>query len=209
MATDAKGRFTDGPRSASARAVCKPSSVPIDAEASTGDGHPSEAVGRPTAHAADPRAGQRASPPAGRPARVAPSYLALLRVEFARFTPPPTRKPGVGIVTVALVLVSRRTGITRHPALWSSDFPHGTSRVTPTGAARPSDRLADVLIPTLAERTGGRRHGIRQGRVAELDGRAPCGIALLDEARRRARTTCARADPARAAVKSSVTSTSW
>jgi hypothetical protein len=75
----------------SASAVCKPSSVPIDAEAPSGDGHPSEAAGRPTAHAADPRAGQRASPPAGRPARVAPSYLALLRVEFARFTPQPTR----------------------------------------------------------------------------------------------------------------------
>jgi hypothetical protein len=53
-----------------------------------GDGHPSGAVGHPTAHAADPRAGQRTSPPptVSRP-RVAPSYLALLRVEFARFTP--------------------------------------------------------------------------------------------------------------------------
>src|SRR4029079_14043626 len=29
-----------------------------------------------------------------------------------------------GIVTVALVLASRRTGVTRYPALWSSDFPH-------------------------------------------------------------------------------------
>ena len=29
-----------------------------------------------------------------------------------------------GIVTVALVLASRRTGVTRCPALWSSDFPH-------------------------------------------------------------------------------------
>ena len=77
----------------SARAVCKPSSVPTGTEAPIGDGHPSRAVGRPTAHAADPRAGQRASPPAGRPARVAPSYLALLQVEFARFTPVPD--PGV------------------------------------------------------------------------------------------------------------------
>src|SRR5215210_7061251 len=49
------------------------------------DGHPSQAAGCPTAHAADPRAGQRTSPPAGCPARVAPSYLALLRVEFAAF----------------------------------------------------------------------------------------------------------------------------
>ena len=53
-----------------------------------GDGHPSGAAGRPTAHAADPRAGQRTSPPpAVARRRVAPSYLALLRVEFARFTP--------------------------------------------------------------------------------------------------------------------------
>ncbi len=53
-----------------------------------GDGHPSGAAGYPTAHAADPRAGQRTSPPtAVARRRVAPSYLALLRVEFARFTP--------------------------------------------------------------------------------------------------------------------------
>ena len=43
-------------------AVCKPSSVP-DALRRRGDGHPSGAAGRPTAHAADPRAGQRTSPP--------------------------------------------------------------------------------------------------------------------------------------------------
>src|SRR6478735_5160221 len=34
------------------------------------------------------------------------------------------RPRGAGIVTVALVLASRRTGVTRCPALWSSDFPH-------------------------------------------------------------------------------------
>src|SRR6188472_4047467 len=34
------------------------------------------------------------------------------------------RPRGAGIVTVALVLASRRTGVTRHPALGSSDFPH-------------------------------------------------------------------------------------
>ena len=69
-------------------AVCKPSSVPSRAEARDGDGHPSLAAGHPTAHAADPRAGQRTSPPSPvARRRVAPSYLALLRVEFARFTP--------------------------------------------------------------------------------------------------------------------------
>ena len=73
-----------------------------------GDGHPSGAAGRPTAHAADPRAGQRTSPPrtVTRP-RVAPSYLALLRVEFARFTP--------------------ACGSHRRPAssLWHWSSPHG------------------------------------------------------------------------------------
>src|SRR5215213_8898615 len=79
-----------------------------------------------------------------------------------RFTPP--AETG-GIVTVALVLVSRRTGVTRHPALWSSDFPHvGPGR---PGAARPSDRLAGRLILPLGEVAGGLRPGAR-GRV-DLD----------------------------------------
>ena len=69
---------------------------------------------------------------------VAPSYLALLRVEFAAFHSGPGS--GRGIVTVALVLASRRTGVTRHPALGSSDFPHA-ARVAPLDA-RPSGRLA-------------------------------------------------------------------
>src|SRR4051794_40217336 len=47
-----------------------------------------------------------------------------------RFTPPSARAAG-GIVTVALVLVSRRTGVTRHPALRSSDFPHAVHGVAP------------------------------------------------------------------------------
>src|SRR4029450_13500309 len=41
----------------------------------------------------------------------------------------------IGIVTVALVLASRRTGVTRYPALRSSDFPHAVPRVTPTWRA--------------------------------------------------------------------------
>ena len=60
-----------------------------------------------------------------------------------RFTPSPACAAD-GIVTVALVLVSRRTGVTRHPALRSSDVPHA-DEVAPDGA-RPSDRLADEAI---------------------------------------------------------------
>ena len=135
-------------------AVCKPSSVPIDADASSRMAillGPSVArrLLRPTRGL-----GSAPLPRTGRPAQVAPSYLALLRVEFARFTPPPDQWPGVGIVTVALVLVSRRTGVTRHPALWSSDFPHDEPGCP--GAARPSDRLAGQGILPPAEVAGRR-----------------------------------------------------
>src|SRR4051812_43070390 len=108
-------------------AVCKPSSVPGRLR-EPGDGHPSGAAGYPTARAADPRAGQRTSPPAN---RVAPSYLALLRVEFAAFHSGRRLAPPTGIVTVALVLASRRTGVTRYPALRSSDFPRAFHGVAP------------------------------------------------------------------------------
>src|SRR6187200_1272952 len=114
-------------------AVCKPSSVPPRAEARIGDGHPSVAAGRPAALAAYPRAGQRTSPPNRSPGTGCALLFGLApggvcRVSLRR----PTRKPVGGIVTVALVLVSRRTGVTRHPALRSSDFPHGTRRIAPT-----------------------------------------------------------------------------
>ena len=117
-----------------------------------GDGHPSGAAGRPTAHAADPRAGQRTSPPrtVARP-WVAPSYLALLRVEFARFTP-------IG-------------GLRRRPAssLWHWSSPHGgralpatlrcgarTFLTPPTGSPPPTTRdhptasLTDRFYPDAA-----------------------------------------------------------
>src|SRR6266508_462907 len=57
-----------------------------------------------------------------------------------RFTP-----PRGGFVTVALVLASRRTGVTRWRALWSPDFPQRPS------APRPSDLLGKVKCT-------GRRH---------------------------------------------------
>ena len=103
-----------------------------------GDGHPSQADGYPPARAADPRTGQRASPPA---IRVTPSYLALLRVELAAFHSVGRsrrhRHCGAGPrlaadgsyplpCVVELGLSSRRTGC---PAV-----------------ARPSGRLADSGI---------------------------------------------------------------
>ena len=49
----------------------------------------------------------------------------------------PTRRPAAGIVTVALVLALRRTGVTRHPALGSSDFPHAAGSPRRRAAIRP------------------------------------------------------------------------
>jgi hypothetical protein len=64
--------------------------------------------------------------------------LALLQVELAAFHSVAGPKPRGGIVTVALVLASRRTGVTRYLALWSSDFPHA-AELAPD-VARPSGR---------------------------------------------------------------------
>jgi len=71
------------------------------------------------------------------------SYLALLQVEFARFTPGPTGRPACRLVSVALVLASRRTGVTRYPASRSSDFPR-TVNGFPRRGTRPSGHLAGL-----------------------------------------------------------------
>ena len=54
----------------------------------------------------------------------------LLRVEVTAFHTGLNR-----LVSVALVVVSRRLGVTQHPALWSPDFPLAVSHA--------SDCLAD------------------------------------------------------------------
>jgi hypothetical protein len=53
-----------------------------------------------------------------------------------RFTPF-AGKPTTGIVTVALVLALRRTGVTRYLALWSSDFPQPDQLPGQAAAIRP------------------------------------------------------------------------
>jgi len=53
------------------------------------------------------------------------------------------RRRGAGIVTVALVLASRRTGVTRYLALWSSDFPHAVGLPRRRAAIRPPRWPAD------------------------------------------------------------------
>ena len=66
-----------------------------------------------------------------------PSYLALLQVELAAFHSVAEPKPGAGIVTVALVLASRRMGVTHYLALGSSDFPHAVELPRRRAAIRP------------------------------------------------------------------------
>ena len=121
-------------------AVCKPSSVPAACPrrgwpSIWGRRLPDGSCGRPEGWAA------HLSPsrlPAGYALLfgLAPGGVCLVSLR------PPARARG-GIVTVALVLVSRRTGVTRHPALRSSDFPHAVQRGRPRRGARPSDGLAD------------------------------------------------------------------
>src|SRR5690349_13008473 len=74
----------------------------------------------------------RATYPQTRWATSSSAYLVLLRVEIGRFTPVPLYVPtacnkrwarGTGLVSVPLILASRRTGVTRYAALRSPDFP--------------------------------------------------------------------------------------
>ena len=135
------------------------------------DGHPSEAAGCPTAHAADPRAGQRALP--------ASRLVALL----------------FGLAPGRACRVSLRP----KPAssLWRWSSPRGgrelpaTSRcgartfLTPAGCpvdARPSGRLADVVNSTRWARFA-RRRGSRPGLRSRGDLRR-CQSAGRSSARR-------------------------
>lgn len=68
----------------------------------------------------------------------ASSYLTLLQAEFAAFHPASEPKLSGGLVSVALVRASRRTGVTRCLTPWSPDFP----RTSPKARSRPSDHLA-------------------------------------------------------------------
>jgi hypothetical protein len=136
-----------------------------------------KAAGHPTAHAADPRAGQRTSPPLRSPGAGCALLFGLAPGGVCRVSlRHPTRKPVGGIVTVALVLVSRRTGVTRHPALGSSDFPHASTG-RPGRHARPSGLLADHLI--LRRMTKSPARSRDQGRSAKTSVHRPALVAAL------------------------------
>jgi hypothetical protein len=63
---------------------------------------------------------------------------------------PRRRLPGGGLVSVALVLASRRTGVTRYPAPGSPDVPHAGG--FPPTRDRPAASLAHEVYPARSER---------------------------------------------------------
>ena len=73
----------------------------------------------------------------------------------------------VGIVTVALVLASRRTGVTRYPALRSSDFPRAATRPKSSATrGHPAASLAAPILPA-PRRCPGRPQDDRGGPAAQ------------------------------------------
>ncbi len=132
-----------------------------------GDGHPSGAAGCPAAHAADPRT------PTARRCPGCPGRVLLFGLAPGRACPvsPCRRLPGGRLVSVALVLASRRTGVTRYPAPESPDVPHA--------AGHPETRDRPVASLT--------RRSYRAG--ARGPGSSPTTIAAIA----RPRTACAAA----------------
>ena len=128
-------------RGCASEATCTPGSVPPSPHWGCGDGHPSEAAGCPAAHAADPRA-----PTARRcPGKPGLALLFGLAPGRACRVSPRCRSPGRGLVSVALVLASRRTGVTRYPAPWSPDVPHAPG--CPVTRNRPVASLTAGFYP--------------------------------------------------------------
>ncbi len=124
--TAEKGRrppqIRDGRRQLSAR--IKPSSVPSrgriihlgSPSPATSCGLPGIRTGRATPHplfGLAPGGVYRATPVTSGPVR-----------SYRTFSPLPVPQAAIGgLFSVALSVASRRPGVTRHPALWSSDFP--------------------------------------------------------------------------------------
>jgi hypothetical protein len=127
-------------------ATCTPGSVPRPPKG-YGDGHPSGAAGCPTAHAADPRT------PTARRCSGCPERVLLLGLAPGRacLVSPCRRLPAGRLVSVALVLASRRAGVTRYPAPESPDVPHApgcpVTRDRPIASLTPGSYRADAIGP--------------------------------------------------------------
>ena len=65
---------------------------------------------------------------------------------------PPGDSPPCGLVSVALFLASRRTGVTRHPTLWSPDFPLHAARADDPDRLVPHTATAQPASPPILAR---------------------------------------------------------
>jgi hypothetical protein len=134
------------PMGSVSEATCTPGSVPRPPKG-YGDGHPSGAAGCPTAHAADPRT------PTARRCSGCPERVLLLGLAPGRacLVSPCRRLPAGRLVSVALVLASRRAGVTRYPAPESPDVPHATgcpvTRDRPIASLTPGSYRAGASGP--------------------------------------------------------------
>ena len=150
------------------RMACKPSSVPGLRPATVI--HLTRSVARslvrPTRGLSEQPAAAR-TPPCALLFGLAPARAC--RVSLLRFH--------AGIVTVALVLASRRTGVTREPALWSSDFPQAP--MVPA-TVRPSPGTLDRSTATDA-RPGAPRIGNGAAEVTRVIDRRRRGDAVTPD----------------------------
>jgi hypothetical protein len=97
-----------------------------------------------------------------------PPYSTLLQAEFAAFHPAAEPKLCGGLVSVALVRASRRTGVTRCLAPWSPDFPRRPRRGD--AAVRPSRRIGSLARRHLNDEPVKRRgHSGRETRCEVLE----------------------------------------
>ena len=101
------------------------------------------------------RAAQATYPGAARATRTLP-YLVLLRMGFTlpgtiaspavrsyhTVSPLPTSCDAGGLLSVALSVASRRPAVSRHPALWSPDFPPCANAQRLSGQLRHHDNTA-------------------------------------------------------------------
>ena len=137
--------------------ACKPSSVPQLASrrrsSICGRRLPDSSCGRPEDWAARPLPPER---PVSRTPEPRPPIWPCSEQSLPRFTDLIGRTRS-GYVSVALVLASRRTGVTRYPALWSSDFPRAPDRSRALAIVQPTRRGGMVDQATRIANCGQRR----------------------------------------------------
>ena len=186
-------------RSRAARGVdeltCKPSSVPRPRPGRRS----SIWARRSPAGSERPTRGLGGAPFTGASSGIA-LLFGLAPGRACRVSPRPVR---AGLVSVALVLASRRTGVTRYPAPGSSDFPR--DRPVSQGFPRPSGRLVDVRsLPAAgeAQSSSGRNTcaATQASQIPRAALRSPSGIETARSGYRQS-TAYSRDGPCRSTVR--------